>query len=150
MKVLLDTSILVAALVQSHVAHALAVAWLQRVQRKEVTGYIAAHTVAEVYAVLTRMPVKPPISPATAWKVLQTEVLPHVEVVALSAADYPTVLEQLAAHHIGGGQTYDALIAKAALLASVDHLITLNAKHFRAIFPDVAALVINPNESPTL
>lgn len=149
MKVLLDTSILVAALIQSHAAHALAVEWLRRVQRKEAAGYIAAHTVAEVYAVLTRLPVKPPISSATAWQAFQTQVLPYVEVVALSAADYQVVVEQLAARDIGGGQTYDALIGKAALLANVDHIVTLNAKHFRALFPDIADLVVDPTEAPS-
>ncbi len=147
MKVLLDTSILVAALFQNHASHALAIEWLRRAQKQELRAVIAAHTLAEVYAVLTRLPVKPPISSATAWAALQTEVLPYVEVIALSADEYRDAVEQLAARNIGGGQTYDALIAKAALVAEADHLVTLNARHFRAVSADIAARVIDPSET---
>jgi predicted nucleic acid-binding protein len=63
MKVFLDTSILVAAFVEGHPYHTQALPWVQRAKRREIQGVIAAHTLAELYAVLTALPVRPRISP---------------------------------------------------------------------------------------
>lgn len=59
MKILFDTSMLVAAMVESHPHHTLAFPWLQRVKQRLDEGVVAAHTLAELYAVLTRLPVHP-------------------------------------------------------------------------------------------
>ena len=61
MKVLLDTSVLVAAMIEAHPAHERALSWLQRAKGKEITAAVACHTLAELYAVLTRLPLQPPI-----------------------------------------------------------------------------------------
>jgi len=50
MKVLLDTSVLVAAMVEAHPHHVRAFPWLQRVKRKEVTAVLACHSLAELYS----------------------------------------------------------------------------------------------------
>ncbi|MGI8499564.1 MAG: type II toxin-antitoxin system VapC family toxin [Hassallia sp.] len=70
MKVLFDTSVLVAAFEVSHPRYGVCLPWLQRVQVSEIDGYLSTHTFAELYSVLTRLPVRPPISPTislTAW-----------------------------------------------------------------------------------
>ena len=59
-------------------------------------------------------------------------------VVALETVDYMAVLEAAAQNGIVGGAVYDALIAKAADLARVDHLVTLNPKDFQRVWPDGA------------
>jgi len=60
MKVLLDTSVLVAAMVESHPAHERSLSWLQRIKKGSDTGLVSAHTIAELYAILTTLPMKPP------------------------------------------------------------------------------------------
>lgn len=55
MRVLLDTSVLVAAMVEAHPAHERALPWLQRVEAGIDSGVVAAHSVAELYAVLTTL-----------------------------------------------------------------------------------------------
>lgn len=144
MKVLLDTSVLVAAMVEAHPAHARALPWLQRARRQEVKVVVAAHTLAELYAVLTRLPVQPSISPAVAWQLIRENVLTTFEVIALSEQDYRSVLESLSRRGITGGATYDALIAHAASKAAVDQLVTLNEKDFSRIYPDLAERIIAP------
>ena len=57
MKVLFDTSVLVAAFEVSHSRHSVCLPWLQRAQEKEIDGYLSTHTLAELYSVLTRLPV---------------------------------------------------------------------------------------------
>lgn len=63
MKVLLDTSVLVAGMVEAHPYHAQGMRWLKRVIQGEIQGIVAAHTLAELYAVLTALPVEPRIAP---------------------------------------------------------------------------------------
>src|SRR5688572_4257968 len=106
MKMLADTSCMVALLVEDHPAHARVLPYLQRVVRGEVRGVLAAHTLAETYSVLTRMPHTPPIRPEVAWQAIERN-LPHFEVVALTEEEYKSVLSELAGRGIGGGPTYD-------------------------------------------
>jgi predicted nucleic acid-binding protein len=144
MKMLLDTSVLVAAMVEVHPAHEWAPPWLQRDKRKEVTAVVASHTLAELYSILTRLPLQPQISPALAWKLIQENVLATIEVVSLLEDDYRAILEYLSQTGIVGGATYDALIVHAALKAMVDQIATLNAKDFRRIYPDLSERIVGP------
>jgi predicted nucleic acid-binding protein len=49
-KILFDTSILVAALLEDHLD---SLPWLQRAIAKEIQGVVSTHTLAELYAILT-------------------------------------------------------------------------------------------------
>lgn len=149
MKVLLDTSVVVPALVRSHPEHARCLPWIRRLHQGEIDLVLAAHGLAEVHAVLTSLPVRPRISPRTARRLVEeNRLLPGPEglatVVALETGDYAAVLEAAAQNGIAGGAVYDALIAKAAELARVDQLVSLNTKDFRRIWPDGADRIREP------
>lgn len=92
---------------------------------------------------ITRMPLVTPIPPGLAWQAIERNSAPY-EIVALTAAEYSAVLADLAARGIGGGPTYDALIAAVARKASVDLLLTLNPAHFRRVAPDLADRIREP------
>jgi len=147
MKLLFDTSSLIAAFVQSHPAHTAAWGWLEQTLEGAHGGVVATHTLAELYAVLTRLPLRPPIPPSTALQLIE-ENLEGFQTIALSAADYRSVLRRLEKLNLGGGAVYDTLIAQAALKAKADHLITLNPTHFRRLGQDVEAIVLVPGENP--
>ena len=70
MKVLLDTSVLISAMLPDHVHHALTRPWLERAKDGAFELVVAGHSLAEVYSVLTRLPRKPRISAvdAMAWQ----------------------------------------------------------------------------------
>lgn len=123
MKVLFDTSILVAAFEVSHIKHGVCLPWLQQAQEKEIDGYFSTHTLAELYSVLTRLPVRPTISTAAAQRLIACMVELNL---------------------LGGG-IFDALIAQAALKAEVDILLTLNPKHFTRLGQDLAQRVQVPS-----
>lgn len=146
MKILFDTSLLVAAMVEGHPAHGMALPWLQRVKAKPDAGLVAAHTLAELYAILTRLPVNPRIPPALALQLIQTNILATCEVVALSSDDYVTLLSHLADLGIAGDAVYDALLLHAAWKTGVDQVVTLNAADFRRVYPALADKIISPLE----
>ena len=135
MRVLLDTSILVAALVEAHGRHAQAFAWLQRSRAADPRFLIATHSVAETYAALSSLPISPRVTPASAWALLEHSVLPFVQTVDLTVADVHQVVERLSREGLAGDVVYDALIAAAALEARADCIVTLNPADFRRAVP---------------
>lgn len=144
MKVLFDTSVLVAAMVESHPMHGRAFPWLKRAKAREFDFLVASHTLAELYAVLTTLPVKPRISRGTAWRLVHENVEGAARVVSLSAADYRATIKRLSERGVTGGATYDALIVAAAQKAQADRLLTLNAADLERVWPDVKGVITVP------
>lgn len=145
MRVLFDTSVLVSAHVPSHPQHSPAKHWLQRAKGNAFEVVVAAHTLMETYSVLTRLPLKPRITPSVAIQFLETNLLPTVQVVALSAQDYLDLLRSLPALGTAGGTVYDSLLVKAAELAQVDHLLTFNVKHIQRLWPAHSGKIVSPD-----
>lgn len=143
-KVLADTSVLVAAIVESHPAHRRALVWLQRARGKELALFVCAHTLAELYAVLTRLPLSPRISPELARRLVRDNLEPFAKVVELRAKDYWEVLGQAAELGLGGGVVYDALAVQAAKKENVDLLLTLNESDFRRAWPEADRRISPP------
>jgi predicted nucleic acid-binding protein len=141
-KILLDTSVLVAAMVEAHPAHERGKTWFNRVTSGTDKGLVAAHSIAELYSILTTLPVNPPISASDAEQLIQKNVAEKLEIVSLTSEDYLQVVDQLAEIGIVGGATYDALILRAAENAKVDLVVTLNEKDFRRVNPKLADKVV--------
>ncbi|HXU32145.1 MAG TPA: PIN domain-containing protein [Thermoanaerobaculia bacterium] len=144
MKVFFDTSTLVAALIESHESHEQAYPWLDRALAGEIEAFVAAHSLAELFATLTRIPTRPRISPGLALRMLRENVLPAFRPIALSADEFVSTLEKLANLECSGGVVYDGLIAAAAARVGVDRLLTLNVGHFRRVWPEGAGLIQRP------
>jgi predicted nucleic acid-binding protein len=136
MRVLFDTSVLVAGIVEAHALHERAFGWLKRARAGEIEVLLAAHTVAELYAVLTALPVRPRIGPAAARGLVRESTEAAAEIVTLSASDYDRTIERLARLGIGGGAVYDALIARAAEKSGVERLVTLDERDFLRVWPE--------------
>jgi len=139
MKVLLDTSVLVASVVEMHEAHERAFAALDRVQRGRDEGVVAGHSLAEMYAILTRAPAPLRHSPEQALLSIEENVLKHFKLLALSGSDYAALIREAAMAGIQGGTIYDAVLLKTASNAKVDRLYTLNLKHFLTVAPSSLA-----------
>jgi predicted nucleic acid-binding protein len=140
MKVFLDTSVLISAVVKQHVAHERAFAVLERIHGQKDEGIISAHSLAEMYAVLTKLP--PPYRHTSEQALLSIEenVLKHFKTIHLVGSEYAALLREAAAFKIQGGTIYDALLLKSATKAGVVAIYTLNLKHFQAIASPEAAL----------
>jgi len=144
MRVLLDTSLLVAAMVEAHPVHENALPWLQKVKERTHEGFVAAHSIAELYSILTTLPLQPRIAPAVARRLIHQNVINSCNVVALSDKDYATVINHLSELGIAGGAIYDALIMYAGIKTDVDRVVTLNEKDFRKVYPQFADKLAGP------
>lgn len=103
----------------------------------------AAHSLAEVYAGVTRLPAGFRASPAQAILFL-ADIEEHLTIVSLDSAEYLTTIRQASANGILGATIYDALLAACAIKAKAETIYTDNERHFRMFGPDVASRVKRP------
>jgi predicted nucleic acid-binding protein len=144
LRVLFDTSVLVAGIVAAHPDHERALAWLQRARAASLEYFVAAHSLAELYAVLSSLPTSPRIAPGVAALLIEENVRKPARIVGLGATDYAAVVDTVAGLGLAGGVVYDALIARAAQKAKVDRLLTLNAGDFLRVWPEGREVVVVP------
>lgn len=136
MVVLLDTNVLVAAFVASHPHHHSAIRWFQQAEQKKITLILSAHSLAESYAVLTRLPVSPKISPTMSYRILKKAIPSFRKIVSLDPEDYLQIVSDLSLLELSGGVIYDAIILKTAQKYGADKLVTFNMKHFIQLCDD--------------
>jgi predicted nucleic acid-binding protein len=133
MKVFLDTNVLIAACVQDHEHHSRAVPILEQVHEKKVTGFLSAHSLLEMLAVLTRLPRSPRITPQEAGSAIEVNFLSHFLPVALTGKEYGEFVIQSARAGIAGGQAYDALILRCAEKCGAERIYTFDVRHFQQL-----------------
>jgi predicted nucleic acid-binding protein len=121
---------MVAAICAWHVRHAAAAAEIERRLDRGERMAIAAHAIAETYAVLTRLPAPHRLAPSDAWTLVRTNFVENAALVTLGGPAHVAVLETLAGAGIGGGRTYDGLIAACAGASRAKALLTFNSRHF--------------------
>jgi predicted nucleic acid-binding protein len=131
-----DTSVLVAASERNHVHYARAWPVFHRVVKKEDKGYLGMHSIAEVYAALTRLPVAPRIQPLEAVCIVTDTILPYFEVVPADMADYREALHLMAAGGWNGAKIYDALLLVCAAKSKAERIYTFNLSDFQSLAPD--------------
>ena len=130
-----DTSVLVAAAVTKHPHNALALAVLEKLLVQKHRGVISAHSLTEVYSVLTRTPFNPPLHPSEAWQIIEDMILPRMEMVALTAKEYREVVLRCAGSGWAGGRVHDAVHLRCAQKADCARMYTFNVRDFRALAP---------------
>ncbi|MBN2710651.1 MAG: PIN domain-containing protein [Calditrichaceae bacterium] len=130
MKILFDTSVLIAAMIESHPKHRLALAWLIKAKNKEFEMIISDHSLLEIYSVLTSAPFKPRISPKTAFRLIDNNIYQNASIRSLEKRQYMQLIEKIAQQGFKGGIIYDAFIYESAQKAEVDKIITFNKKDF--------------------
>src|ERR1700688_1757161 len=127
MKGFFDTSVLVPVFYGDHVHHQASLALF--IQFDKSTGCCAAHSLAEVFSTLTRMPGKHRISGEQAMLFIGS-VRERLSIVALDEDEYADALEASAARGIIGGGIYDALLAHCAIKAQAATIYSWNTRHY--------------------
>jgi predicted nucleic acid-binding protein len=141
MKEFFDTSVLIGAFWRGHPHHQSSLKRLSAANRRK--SACAMHTLAEVYATMTALPVKDVIPPDQALLFVQ-EVRDRLTIVALTEEEYYATIEQAAALHFTSGRIYDALLLRCAAKVKAETIYTWNLKHFRAISPALAGRIQTP------
>lgn len=126
---------MIAALIERHQFHQRALPWLVKAQKGEIGFYICQHSLAELYLILTTLPVRPRIATETAKRLI-TENVKRAILVSLRPTDYRWCINQMSTKNQSGGAIYDALIARAALRSHVDRIITFDPDDFRKVLPE--------------
>jgi predicted nucleic acid-binding protein len=136
-----DTSVLVATSVEAHEHHEHSFALFARADRK--TAGCAAHSLAELYATLTRLPGKARLSADQALLFLDS-VGERLEIVSLDVREYRLAIQHAAAAGIVGGTIYDALIGWCALKARATRIYTWDVADFQRLGAEIAEKVRTP------
>jgi predicted nucleic acid-binding protein len=130
-----DTTVLVAASEESHPHYAQARPALLRVATGQDKGFMGQHSIAELFAALTRLPVQPRIHPVEAARIVTDNILPHFAVVPIGKKDYLEALNTMAGGGWIGAKIYDVLLLRCAAKCAVERIYMFNLGDFRQLAP---------------
>lgn len=129
--VFLDTSVLLAGLVDLGPQSAPAQSIMHGVAEKTIPGSATAwHCCLEFFSVATRLPPEFRLSPSDAAQLLEEEVFARMAVHDLPASDRHSMIRLLADDRIAGGRIYDVHIAEIARAVGAKVIVTDNRRHF--------------------
>lgn len=137
----LDTSVLIAAHDAAHPHHARSLPLLTAAE--PTTTACGSHSLAEVYAVLSRLPGGRRQRPEFAG-ILVEQIASKMSVVPLSVEEYREVIRDAAQARIAGGAVFDALLLACARKVAAKRIYTWNLRHFQMLAPDLAERVVTP------
>jgi len=129
--VFLDTSVLVAGLIDFGPQSAPAQTLLHAVAEKQIQSPATAwHCCLEFFSVSTRLPPEFRITPADAVTLIEEELFARMAVHDLPSADRLAMLQAAARDGVAGGRIYDAHIAEVARSIGAAVVVTDNRRHF--------------------
>lgn len=141
MKGFFDTSVLVPVFYGDHVHHPASLALF--IQFDKSTGCCGAHSLAEVYSTLTRMPGRHRISGEQAMLFIGS-IRDRLTTIALDGEEYADALQASAARGIVGGGIYDAMLAHCAIKAHAETIYSWNGRHYTQCGPEVRRRLQTP------
>ena len=131
MSVFLDTSVILAGLVDFGPQSAPAQQLMHAVAEKRVPSPATAwHCCLEFFSVATRLPPEFRVAPDDAVTLLEEEVFARMTVHDLPADDRLPMLRGAARDAIAGGRIYDSHIADVARASGARVVVTDNRRHF--------------------
>jgi predicted nucleic acid-binding protein len=140
-KAFLDTSVLVPVFYGDHQHHEASVNVFLKFDKKQAC--CGAHSLAEVYASLTRMPGKHRLSGEQAMLFLNT-IRERLTIISLDEEEYFQSIEDASMEGAVGGTIYDAILARCAIKAAAEKIFTWNVRHYQMLGGDVAKRILTP------
>ena len=123
MSVLLDSSVLIAALAPDEARHAECLALL-----KQGGNVVYAHAILETFSTLTGGRLGVRADADLAAQLLNETILPRVRVIELNTLELLAGLQQAKRRGVRGGAIYDFMHLVAARKAGVEKLYTVNIR----------------------
>lgn len=136
-----DTSVLVPVFYGNHAHHRASLDLF--IQFDKSTGCCGAHSLAEVYSTLTRMPGKHRISPEQAMLFIGS-IRERLLIIALTGDEYADALQASSTRGIVGGGIYDAMLAHCAIKAQAETIYSWNVRHYALCAPEVTERLRTP------
>ena len=130
MKAFFDTSVLLAIYYGDHPRHEMSLEAFLSFDKKQAA--CAAHSAAELYATMTRLPVRPRIGSDQALLFIES-LQKRLTLISLDSAEYLDMLSEISAKQLIGGIVYDALVAACARKAKASVLYTWNLRDFERL-----------------
>ena len=143
-KVLFDTNVLIAGMLEQHIHHYKAYPWLEKAYELEIEPYVASQSLLELYSILTKDSFNIRLSPVEARKMIHHNVEKITNIVTLNVDEYFHVLDSMEKLNIRGYKIYDAIIAYSGLKANVDTILTFNYNDFKKVIPDNQDKILIP------
>lgn len=140
MSFFLDSSILVAAITDIE-PHSQASADLLL---GKTALCIRSHALAETFSALTGGRLSLRLSPPTAVKLIEVNILPRVSITDLTAAEVLRALRETESRGIRGGSIHDYLHLATARKVKAARLYTLNPRHFQPLHRSGDPEVVHP------
>lgn len=141
MKYFFDTSVLIPVFLSDHEHHDRSFAAFAAADRR--SACCAAHSLAEVYATVTRLPGKYRLSGEQAVLFLEA-IEERLTIVSLEGDEYLRTIRRAAVEGIVGGALYDYLLAACALKAGAEVLYTWNLRDFKRLGADLSKRLRTP------
>jgi predicted nucleic acid-binding protein len=129
MSALLDSSVLIAALIRDEARHHQCLDLLL-----EGEHFIYAHALLETFATLTGGRLGNRVDADFASRLLRETIVPQVQIIEMTVGDILDATAQARQHGVRGGGIYDYLHLVAARKAKAETLYTLNVSDFEAIW----------------
>lgn len=127
MRALFDTSVLVPVFLEDHEHHERSLQAFVGADRRR--DCCAAHSLAEVYSTMTRLPGRHRLSGEQVLLFLEN-IRERLSLIALTGQEYHAAIKDAAEAGVVGGTIYDGLIARCALKAKAEAIYTWNTGHF--------------------
>ena len=149
MRVVFDTSVIVAGTVAGHAHEARAAVWLAAARSGAFEARATTHAFAETWATLTAIPVDPPIPPASASRLVE-RFARHVTPIELTWTDYVAAFLRCSDRGLRSGALYDAIHQIAAERCDAALLLTFNTRHFERLAGPERPRILAPPDPPGL
>ena len=128
MSLLLDTSVVIASIDGDEPHHAACDRLLAAGGHR-----LYAHALVETFSILTGSRQGRRLRPALAVELIETSVLPFVDLVHLTGKETMAAIADTERRGVRGGAVYDWLHLAAARKAGVEALLTLDVRDFQAL-----------------
>jgi predicted nucleic acid-binding protein len=133
-KAFFDTSVLIPVFQSYHAHQKPSIELFRKFPQQQAC--CGAHSLAEVYSSLTRMPPPYRFRPEQAMLFI-SDIKSRLTLIALESDEYFEAINDFASMGITGGAIYDGLLARCALKARAATIYTWNIRHFRQFGPEV-------------
>jgi predicted nucleic acid-binding protein len=136
-----DSSVLIAAFWGGHTNHGASIECLSGADKKHSACGI--HSLAEVYAVMSSLPVAPGI-PTEQVMLFVEEVRSRLTLVALDEKEYFQTIQKCADRGFTSGRIFEALLLSCAAKSGAQTIFTWDLKRFKSTAPELADRIRTP------